>query len=661
MVNLKLVTLAAALPPQRVLVTGGSGFLGAHVARALAAAGHQVTACGRNPYRVPFRADGPKFVRVDLAQGSHRCKAPIISDRAPLTALDRGAIHDNHTQPFSGRSPIQLLCEAHDLVVHCGALAAPWGPRVGFVSANIDGTQQIVDACRSQSRRLIHVSSTAIHFDFRDAHRLTESAPLASPFACDYAWSKAEAEAIVRQGIEQGLEAVIVRARAIFGPGDNSLLPRLLEAADAGRLKQIGSRTTQTDLTYVDNLVAAILLLAGREQLSGTYTITNDEPVELWPFVERILAETGRGPLRGSVPRGVALTAARAMEFRAQLVGGDSEPPLTRYAVGLLSTTKTFDISAAKSDLGYRPLVTVEDGVQRTLAALKATDESHSHVHVGLQLFTTGYTTAQARHAERGGDRQQQLRFHAAIAVIEHPVHGLTLFDTGYSPRFFTGTARWPYRFYRTLTPVVTSERLAAVNLLPAHGIDPGDIRRIVLSHFHADHTCGLRDFPGVDVIASERCWQGVRGRRGLAALQRAFVPDLMPPDLQSRLFTLDQFHDPGLGPFVKGHDLFADGTVRLFDLSGHAPGQLGALIQCGPHERVFLAADAVWTSRTFREPLRATLPFRLLAASARQAEATIQRLHQLHRDFPDIEVVPTHCPEVADRYRFDEMVARFA
>ena len=140
-------------------------------------------------------------------------------------------------------------------------------------------------------------------------------------------------------------------------------------------------------------------------------------------------------------------------------------------------------------------------------------------------------------------------------------------------------------------------------------------------------------------------------------AVRRAFLPELLPQGFEDRLFLIDRLHGPGFGPFEHCHDLFADGSVRLFDLPGHAAGQMGMLVQRDSDSRVFFAADAVWTSQTVRENLKPTLPFRLLADSTADVIDTQQRLHDLHRQFPDIEILPTHCPEVAARYRFDAQV----
>lgn len=624
MVNPELIAAASELSSRKVLVTGASGFVGSHLARVLAASGHDVTRCGRNPYRVPFILNGTNFVRCDLTDRERTIE----------------------------------LCREYDVVYHVGAFSSPWGNRKTFSSVNIDGTQNVVDGCLHHNvERMVHVSSTAVQFDFKDAYNVTESESLATPFACEYAWSKAEAETIVQRAVKLGLNGVVIRARAVFGPGDNSLLPRLLDAADRGRLRRLGKHEAQLDLTFIDNLVLALILAAHRGAPGRVYTITNGEPVSLWPFVKDILRQTGRSAELRTIPRAIALKAADFAERWHRWRGAEGEPTITRYAAGLLSTSKTFDISAAKCELRYEPIVSMTNGTVRTIAALTQRDDASATSSVSLRLFTTGYTSAKAHLVERGTSRTVTYRFHALIGVIEHPIHGLTLFDTGYAPRFFDATRRWPYRIYRWMTPVFTDQRLSAFEVLKSNGINPGDIRRIILSHFHADHVCGLIDFPHADIISRGRCWNAVRNRTGMGAVRRAFLPGLLPEDIEDRLFPIDQFHDPGFGPFSRSHDLFADGSVRVFDLPGHAAGQIGVLVQRSPDDRAFLVADSVWTSRIYRGNLKPTLPFRLLADSVRDVTTTQQRLHELHCRYPDIEIIPTHCPEVAARYGFDSCV----
>jgi glyoxylase-like metal-dependent hydrolase (beta-lactamase superfamily II) len=426
------------------------------------------------------------------------------------------------------------------------------------------------------------------------------------------------------------------------------------------------------DMTHIDNLIAALILAAKCGESGAVCTITNDEPVRLWSLLRDVLRQLNVPAPRRRIPRSVAMTAASLLVWQHRVLRHSGEPVLTRYTAGLLSRTQTFDISAARRTLNYAPHVSMTEGVQRTLNAMTARDERDAPVAVRLRLFSTGFTAHRAHLAESGADRNLKIRFHAMFGLIEHPTEGLTLFDTGYAPRFFQATERLPYKLYRWTTPVSTCSDLAAVSVLRQHGINLSDVRRIVLSHFHADHVCGLLDFPNAEIITSARAWLSVQGKKGFAAVKRAILPDLFPADLHKRLRLIEHFHGPGFGPFESTHDLFGDGSVRMVNLSGHALGQIGLLLQRTPEEmdgdgkqngagslRCLLAADSVWTSRTFRENLPATLGFRLLAASPREARESQQVLHDFHRQFPHIEIIPTHCPEVASRYAFDLEVDR--
>jgi nucleoside-diphosphate-sugar epimerase/glyoxylase-like metal-dependent hydrolase (beta-lactamase superfamily II) len=627
MVNEQLIRLArqeVGSDPLRILITGGTGFVGSHLARVMAAAGHHVTICGRNRY--PLTSFPAEFIEVDL----------------------------------QNREAVLNLCRDRDIVYHVGARSSPWGKLSEFRAANVDGTRNVADGCLlHQVPRLVHVSSTAIFFEFRDRHGIADDTSWPVRFCCPYAQSKAESETVIREAIDRGLNAVTIRARAVFGPGDNALLPRLIAAARQGRLRQIGDGRNQIDMTYIDNLIAS-LLLAARRGLPGTVcTITNDEPVLLWPLLRNVLKELHIPSNLGWAPRSVAMVAATMLEWQHRLLQKPGEPVMTRYAVGLLSRNQTFDLKAAKSLLKYSPIVSMQEGIRTTLEAMNSRDESNATASVRLRMFSTGYTAHPAHLAESGAPRNQTIRFHAMFALIEHPTQGITLFDTGYSPLFDSATRRWPYKLYRWMTPVKTCEELSAISILRRNGIDPGSIRRIILSHFHADHVCGLFDFPDAEILTSARAWLAIKGRRGFRAVSRAILPELLPADLEQRLRLIEHFQSPGFGPFESTHDVFGDGSVRMVDLSGHALGQIGLLIQRDPMEdgRCLLAADAVWTSRTIQENLKFTPGFRLLAASAREARQSQQKLWQFYQQFPNIELIPTHCPDVAARYGFNDEV----
>lgn len=608
----------------RILVTGGTGFVGSTVAELLAEAGQKVTVTGRNRYK-SSRLWHPKidFVESDI--------------RDP--------------------SSVNTICLEHDVVIHAAAFAATWGDAEKFHSVNVQGTQNIVDSCRNRPNvRVVHVSSTAIHFEFCDKQGVREDAVLPKQFACEYAKSKAEAESVIRTGVKDGLNAITIRARAVFGPGDNSLLPRLLVAAGNGSLPQIGDGDNIVDLTYVDNLAYALCLAIVKGEPGSVCTITNEEPVSLWPTLNRIFENLKLPTTRRRVTYTTAMFAAKAASIWHRLLQCRGEPKLTTYSVGLLAKSQTFSPEAGNKLLGYRPIVSMQQGTEQTLKSLKAIDDGQSSCSVELTLFTTGYTPQPYFLAERGRGHSKE-PFHATCALLKHPRHGLFLFDTGYSPAFYRASKRFPYSIYGFLSPLVHSTSLTIRAQLKERGIEPDEIRGIIVSHFHADHVAGLCDFDKSEFIASQTAWEDVADRSGFSALKRGFLPALLPNDFADRIRPIEHFHDPGIGPFHHAHDLFGDGSVRLIPIPGHARGQIGALVQSGPNQRTFLAADGTWTLASLRAN---RLPHWLTYSfidSVTDLRRTLAQLHAFSKQYPAIDIVPTHCPEIAKRHGFDAVV----
>jgi nucleoside-diphosphate-sugar epimerase len=321
-----------------IVVTGVTGFLGGHLATSLIREGHTVVGAGRN-----------------------RERAGLMEKQGARVLLGDIANTDFVFQAIAGA----------DAVIHVAALSAPWGTRKAFFSANVTGTKNVVHAClHSRVGRLIHISSPSVAFSGQDVLRQTEAAPYPRKYLSFYSQSKKLGEDIVHESIPAGLLATIVRPKAIFGPGDTALLPRLVAAAKAGRLVQIGDGSNLVDLTYVANVVQSILLLLKTDRSIGkTYTVTNDQPVALWSVVRFALRETmGVASLR-QVPYRTAFLLAAALEARAAITR--REPPLTRYSVAILGRTQTYDINALKKDTGYTPKVSLEEGLAETIAALK--------------------------------------------------------------------------------------------------------------------------------------------------------------------------------------------------------------------------------------------------------------------------------------------------
>ena len=313
----------------RVLITGAAGFIGGHAARRFAARGHEVIATARSA--------GPNA--CDLSQD-------------PLDSLTRD-------------------CE---VIVHCAARASPWGPREIFWRDNVLATERLlVAALRAGTvRRFVHVSTPSIYFNGRDQLNRGEEfqAPRSWPTA--YAESKWAAECRVRA--ETALAPVILRPRAVFGPGDRAIAPRLIALAERGIVPLPGGGGALTDVTYIDNVIDAIEAAVGApgSAVGRAFNITNGEPITVRDLLSRLFGALGIHTRQVSLPRALVNIAARCSEAFAKLRPGQPEPRITRYGVGLLSYSQTLCIDAARSQLGYAPAVSISDGLARYAAWWKA-------------------------------------------------------------------------------------------------------------------------------------------------------------------------------------------------------------------------------------------------------------------------------------------------
>jgi nucleoside-diphosphate-sugar epimerase len=321
------------------VVTGATGFLGRRVCAALVARGERVLALGRN-------FEGFPSFPAALCE---RRVVPLEDARA-LFAAFRGA----------------------DFVVHSAASCAAWGRRDDFLRANVEGTRRVVEAARDVGvRRIVHVSSATVIFGDRNLRGARDDEPRPTSFLSLYSESKALAEDVVRASV--GVEWVITRPRAIFGPGDTTILPRILALARPGRLRILGDGRNVQDLTYVDNAAQAVVAARDAPRVAKrAFLIANGQPVVLWDFIAAVLRGLGIEPPTQHVPVAAALGVARAAEAAWTALPLPGEPPLTRYMVSLLSREQTVDITAAREELGYRPTISMSEGLARTVDAFRA-------------------------------------------------------------------------------------------------------------------------------------------------------------------------------------------------------------------------------------------------------------------------------------------------
>lgn len=320
----------------KVLVTGATGFLGRATAIRLRDLGWDVQGLGRDPLNGRLLTEqGIPFIQADLRN----------------------------------EKEIEEACAGQEYVIHCAALSSPWGRYRDFYETNVTGTQNVVAGClRHGVHRLVHVSTPSVYFEYADRLHISEQSSLPSKPVNAYAATKLIAERIVLDAAASGLPSILLRPRAIFGPGDTTLFPRLLRVNESRGIPLIGGGNALLDLTYTDNVIDGLVLActAPDHATGQIYNLTNGEPVKLIELLRRLFALL-QLPLRAKpISRSAALAAGQGMEwlYRAFPFLGE-EPPFTRYTVGLLAYSQTLDISKARENLGYDPKVSMDEGISR--------------------------------------------------------------------------------------------------------------------------------------------------------------------------------------------------------------------------------------------------------------------------------------------------------
>ena len=263
--------------------------------------------------------------------------------------------------------------------------------------------------------------------------------------------------------------------------------------------------------------------------------------------------------------------------------------------------------------------------------------------------MSAGYCTHLECITIRGG-RWLPQKYPALCTLIQHPEHGNILYDTGYSLRFFEETMRWPYSVYSKITPVTIPEEDTLIHQLQADGIHAEDISYVIISHFHADHIAGIKDFPNAKIIYSRDGYNAVKGKTGFAALRRSYLSGLLPNDFVERTIFIEDKNtimlDKSMVPFDKGSDIFGDGSVIAIDLSGHATGQIGILFN-SDKQPVFLVADSCWSSKAYREyKLPATITY-CIHDKKSTYQYTLKKLYDLYSHNKNVKIVPSHCQEI--------------
>ncbi|WP_415776114.1 2-alkyl-3-oxoalkanoate reductase [Shewanella oncorhynchi] len=356
-----------ALRVQHAFVTGAGGFLGKAICLRLLAAGIKVTGFARGHYP-ELEALGVVMLQGDLVN----------------------------------KDLLQQAMQGCDIVFHVASKAGVWGDRDSYFCPNVKGAANVIAACKAlKIDKLVYTSTPSVTFAGQDESGIDESTPYATRFLNHYAHSKAIAEKMMLDANQVGdmplenpdvtqvssqvttqatapyaLKTVALRPHLIWGPGDPHLVPRVLSRGRLGKLKLVGREDKLVDTIYIDNaayahVLAALELCQAKPKCQGkAYFLSNDEPITMAEMINLILACDALPPVTKRVPQSVAYVAGAVLESVHYLLKKQEEPMMTRFVARQLSCSHYFDISAAKRDLGYRALVSINQGMARLKTSL---------------------------------------------------------------------------------------------------------------------------------------------------------------------------------------------------------------------------------------------------------------------------------------------------
>jgi len=312
-------------------VTGGSGFIGGRLVRRLVGEGRTVRALARSD----TAAETVASLGADPVRGE-------LGEPTALTAAADGA----------------------DVAFHLAAHLGEWGRWEDFERGNVVGTRNVLAACEEAGvRRFVHCGTEAALMAGAPLVRVDETAPLRPDSRAPYPATKAKAEQAVRRASRDGFETVVLRPRFVWGKGDTTLLPEMVATVEAGRFAWVGGGTNVTETTHVDNVVEGLILAAAKGRAGEAYFVTDGEPVVFREFVSALLRSQNVEPPDRSLPTWTAAPMARVCEAAWKLLPLPGDPPMTAFRSWLLTQECTIDISKARSELGYEPIVSHEQGL----------------------------------------------------------------------------------------------------------------------------------------------------------------------------------------------------------------------------------------------------------------------------------------------------------
>ncbi len=322
---------------KNVFVTGGSGFLGRNLIAELVRRNVAVRALSR----------------------SEEASAKVQSLGAEPVPGDLGSY-----------KAIVESVKGCDTVFHLAAKVDDWGPYDEFYKTNVEGTENMLAAAKAAGvGTFAHASTDAVLAGGRPIVKADETWPKPRRPLGYYPLTKGMAEDRVLAANSPLLRTVVIRPRLVWGPGDTSVLGKMESSVRSGMWMWLSGGRYLTSTCHVFNVCAALLLAAEKGFGGGIYFVTDGEPIEFRHFATALLQSRGLNPGRKSIPLPLAKIAARFMETTWRLLRVSCRPPVTPCGLALIGVETTLNDSKIRRELGYEPVMTIQDGLKNLFTA----------------------------------------------------------------------------------------------------------------------------------------------------------------------------------------------------------------------------------------------------------------------------------------------------
>lgn len=324
-----------------VFVTGGSGFIGQRLLRAFQQAGTSVRALARSEQAA--------------AQVQQYGAVPVRGSLLDASALQEGV-------------------QGCKTAIHLAALMDHTQHLADLTAANVAGTQHMLDAARVAGvTRFIHMSTAAVYAGGPALRNADESWPVPQQPLGPYAATKAEAERRVLQANTPTFTTLALRPCFVWGVGDTSVLPMLLEQVRERRFTWVDGGRQQLSTCHVENVVAGVCAALEHGRGGEAYLLADGAPIELRTFFTDMLAVYGIAPGERSIPRWLARAASHLIELPWRILPLSSPPPThLRSIIDLLGQDNTVSDAKARRELGYVPVMSREAGLAEMRAGAGA-------------------------------------------------------------------------------------------------------------------------------------------------------------------------------------------------------------------------------------------------------------------------------------------------